>query len=312
MTEPIDYAIIGAGLSGLSLATQFKQQFPRLNVVIFEKSKGYGGRIATRRVGQAAFDHGAQFIRRSSDSAKWIDLWKSQNLIGPISSAPTDLFCAHSGMTKLAKFLASELDVSLEHKVTHLKEAKEGWEILCDQRGATFARNVVLTSPLPQSLEILKNSKISFTPQLEEIRYAKAIVILIQTKRDWGVSEVYSEGISDDIFSISNQHLKGTSPTPALTVVMSKTWSENHFNISDEEIKEKAIEVFTSQSPKTEIIDATVKKWRYAEPASGWISYFEEPAPKLFLAGDAFGGPSLLGALRSSEALFAHLTQTLR
>jgi predicted NAD/FAD-dependent oxidoreductase len=39
-------AIIGAGLTGLTIAQELNTH---LNVTIFEKSRGVGGRIATRR-----------------------------------------------------------------------------------------------------------------------------------------------------------------------------------------------------------------------------------------------------------------------
>ena len=42
-------AIIGAGISGLALANKLKNHF---EVVVFGKSRGYGGRVATRRSGE--------------------------------------------------------------------------------------------------------------------------------------------------------------------------------------------------------------------------------------------------------------------
>ena len=57
-------AIIGAGLSGLALANKLKNHF---EVVVFEKSRGYGGRVATRRSGEFIFDHGAQFFKAKTE-----------------------------------------------------------------------------------------------------------------------------------------------------------------------------------------------------------------------------------------------------
>ena len=47
-------AIIGAGISGLALANKLKNHF---EVVVFEKSRGYGGRVATRRSGAVSYTH---------------------------------------------------------------------------------------------------------------------------------------------------------------------------------------------------------------------------------------------------------------
>ena len=52
-------AIIGAGLSGLVLSNLLKAH---ADILVFEKSKGVGGRLATRRADPYAFDHGAQYF----------------------------------------------------------------------------------------------------------------------------------------------------------------------------------------------------------------------------------------------------------
>ena len=63
-------AIIGAGLSGMTLAHEL-QDFA--SVICFEKSRGVGGRMATRRAGSFEFDHGTQFFKaRHPDFKKWL------------------------------------------------------------------------------------------------------------------------------------------------------------------------------------------------------------------------------------------------
>lgn len=54
--------IVGAGLSGLLLARNLCHE-PTL---VLEKSNGVGGRMATRRNGDFAFDHGVQFYEKIS------------------------------------------------------------------------------------------------------------------------------------------------------------------------------------------------------------------------------------------------------
>ena len=55
-----DVAILGAGIAGLVAAGELVRAGRR--VVVLEKSRGIGGRMATRRIGAAVFDHGAQFF----------------------------------------------------------------------------------------------------------------------------------------------------------------------------------------------------------------------------------------------------------
>ena len=58
-------AIIGAGLSGLT-AAQFLKDFA--DITIFDKSRGTGGRMATRRAAPYSFDHGTQFFTAKSEA----------------------------------------------------------------------------------------------------------------------------------------------------------------------------------------------------------------------------------------------------
>ena len=78
MTVP-NIAIIGAGMAGLTLARRL-QTFAR--VTLFEKSRGVGGRMATRRVEHFNFDHGAQtFTARSSDFRRFLAPWIKQGVV---------------------------------------------------------------------------------------------------------------------------------------------------------------------------------------------------------------------------------------
>ena len=60
-------AVIGAGLSGLVAAGQLRKCS---DVEVFEKSRGFGGRMATRYGADFEFDHGAQFFTARSAAFK--------------------------------------------------------------------------------------------------------------------------------------------------------------------------------------------------------------------------------------------------
>ena len=60
-------AIIGAGISGITIAKNLKD-FAKVS--IFEKSQGVGGRMASHRSGTYEFDHGTQFFTAKSKHFK--------------------------------------------------------------------------------------------------------------------------------------------------------------------------------------------------------------------------------------------------
>ncbi len=59
-TLQADVIVIGAGLSGLLAAGKLNASGYR--VIVLDKGRGVGGRLATRRMDGAVFDHGAQYF----------------------------------------------------------------------------------------------------------------------------------------------------------------------------------------------------------------------------------------------------------
>ena len=57
---PQHFAVIGAGMAGITCARTLVQAGHR--VTVFEKSRGTSGRMATRDSAFGSFDHGAQYF----------------------------------------------------------------------------------------------------------------------------------------------------------------------------------------------------------------------------------------------------------
>ncbi len=58
--ESFDVAVVGAGMAGLSAARALAEAGRQ--VVVVDKGRGFGGRMATRRLGTAVFYNGAQYF----------------------------------------------------------------------------------------------------------------------------------------------------------------------------------------------------------------------------------------------------------
>jgi predicted NAD/FAD-dependent oxidoreductase len=76
-------AVIGSGLSGLSCERTLADH--GFTVTVFEKSRGVGGRMATRRAeDNLSFDHGAQyFTARDSRFKRYVDSWLHDAIVAP-------------------------------------------------------------------------------------------------------------------------------------------------------------------------------------------------------------------------------------
>ena len=164
-------AVIGAGIAGLSLARELADRF---EVVVFEKSRGFGGRMATRNAGQWQFDHGAQFFTAKSAEfgeflqpfieAGQVARWDAEfvefdrELIASRRSwaeGPAH-FVAVPGMNALGKRLAAGLDVRRETRIGGLRPNRGGW-LLLDASGQCRGEFdwVISAIPAAQARELL-------------------------------------------------------------------------------------------------------------------------------------------------------------
>ena len=78
----IDIVIVGAGLTGIMAARTLTDK--GYEVLLIDKGKSVGGRMATRRIGGGKVDHGAQFFTvRTERFQSEVDQWLSQGFIKP-------------------------------------------------------------------------------------------------------------------------------------------------------------------------------------------------------------------------------------
>ncbi len=163
-------AVIGAGLSGLVVAHGLRD---RAEVVVFEKSRGPGGRMATRYAGDYAFDHGAQFFTARTAAfraflqpliaagvvkswpARFVELDRDRVTAMRDWSDEQPHFVGTPGMNSIGKHLAASLSVATDTRVTRVERSRKGW-LLTDAEGRDLGRFdwLVMTMPAPQTADL--------------------------------------------------------------------------------------------------------------------------------------------------------------
>lgn len=145
-----DIAVIGAGMAGLTCARQLQQAGDR--VVILEKSRGVGGRIATRRLHETLADHGTCYLTPKGQAFRallerlieagvvqsWTDTVHELSPDGTLSESPATerypRYVAPAGMTAITKSLATDLDIRFSHLVQSLTLVDNAYWKLAIQR----------------------------------------------------------------------------------------------------------------------------------------------------------------------------------
>jgi len=299
--------IIGAGISGLWLGYQLKNAGHDISII--EKSRGVGGRIATKRIGTEKFDHGAQFYTDDIEMKDLHKIWSDASLSLPWFAKKNKMrFTVAGGMTLLAKELQKNLNIQLNQRLTKIVKSKSQLVLELDSGEGLTTDQLILTSPLPQSLDLLNSSGIDYPTDLKQIQYEKALVFLVEkvnTKSEIMKDTAYLEPEeSGDIFSIADQQKKQNCTECSWTITMNGVFSETHFEQSDEAIIEAGVTTIKKQLADFSFQNIVLKKWRYSHPKTKYHSPFLKLTdPPIYLAGDAFGGPSITGAARSANAL---------
>jgi renalase len=159
-------AIIGAGISGLTLAEQLKEH---AELVLYEKARGVGGRMSTRYAEPFYFDHGTQFFTaRTPEFQAFLEPFLARGIVaewrGDIvqlhaGKAPTmrtwnaPHYVASPSMNALCKTMAEDCNVRLSTEVAPLKERRTNGWVISDKGGQTLGEYdwVISTAPPAQT-----------------------------------------------------------------------------------------------------------------------------------------------------------------
>ncbi len=318
--------VVGAGAAGLTAARNLAAS---CDVVVVDKGRGVGGRLATRRIGDATFDHGAQFITtHTPEFAEIVAGWERagvarpwfQGRIGPHGLIDPDGHTRFRGvatMNAIAKHLAEGLDVRVSSRVVALAPSGSGWRLRLDDATELTADAVVLTAPVPQALALLAAGHVDVSAgdarALQAIRYEPCLAVLasLDGASGLGVPGAVSRS-GGPIDWMADNSRKGVSTVPAVTIHASAEFSRAHMESSDDLV---IAELLRPAGLRAQPIDGQVQvqRWRFARPTTihpQRCLVVDGVAPLVF-AGDAFGGAKVEGAVLSGTAAYEAVASLL-
>lgn len=187
----LSVAVIGAGMSGVTCARTLAQA--GYSVTLFDKSRGVGGRMSTRRTAFGDFDHGAQYFtvrdprftqaiatapaaakRWSANTVRVLD--DTGHVLAATGKSTDSHWVGTPGMNGLLKAWAKPLGdgsitgahVHLESRITHLAKQDGQWALTMavtdgehtSTEQASGFDQVVLAIPSDQALALLQHSKL--------------------------------------------------------------------------------------------------------------------------------------------------------
>ena len=309
----MDLLVIGAGMAGLRTATLRAAAGDR--VLVVDKGRRHGGRMATRRVDDATFDTGALDIAaHGAGLLAALATWERQGTTARVDSSTDDVATsrwrghptARSLPTALAE--ASGAEVRLATTVTSLAVVEGRWHVTL-RSGETdmveTADALVLTAPAPQMLALLTAGEGLASPSTLEriaaVRYEPSLVALARpadrTLGPEAVPDVARDTLPaprpDGGVSLGHVHrndLTGASGVVALTLRATAASSAAPLDGDrDAAARELALQASATLGIELEVVH--VHGWRYAQVVEGValpaLRDDTSGAP-LVLAGDLF------------------------
>lgn len=308
--------VIGAGLSGLMAARTLVER--GLDVTTIDKGRSPGGRMATRRIGDATLDHGAQFFTvREPHFHGIVEEWVRHGIVrewcrGFDGHDGRPRYVGSTAMTDIPKYLAHGLSVrydSLAFSVTRGTTTK--WSVQLDTGEHIPADAVITTCPTPQSYSLTITTDLAIPEDFIAIDYDRTICLLAVLDRPitLGTHGALQNPCPSVSFAADNR-AKGISSIPALTMHADATWSMDHWERPADELESLLVELAAPILGDAKILESNVKKWRFATPRT------IHPHRCLVLddvvfAGDAFGGPRVEGAVLSGVAAADAVSESL-
>jgi renalase len=298
----IRVAIVGAGLAGLTAARRLADA--GCDVVVFEKSRGLGGRLATRRTDFGPIDHGAPGVPTALGLATGGAFWPDGRDDGRGVGVP--------GMSALASALATGIDVRNGVSVAALCEQSGGWR-LTDSDGSDFGpfNAVILAVPSPQA-EILLAPFPEMTADLATAEMLPIWTLLLGFNVPTGLPQTIQELGAPLEMAIPMLAKPGQTGAERWTVHARPEWSSTHVEIEKREAAEILLTAF-KEAVKLAAQPAyiAVHRWRYARVGRPLGRPFLETADATLLAGGDWAlGPLATDAVSSGEAMAARILKT--
>ncbi len=303
----IKIAIIGSGISGLSLACKLNNKY---SLTIFEKSRTVSGRLATKKVQNYYFDHGAQYF--TAKNKDFIDFLKPliedeiikpwdarfSEFIGPnpIRSVKWDKNYPHyvgvPNMNSIGKYIARNFEIRLNTKVNKVifNDKKKNWHIL-DEKNISQGQFewIVFTQPPLQTLDIIAND-FKFLNNIKNTEMLPCYSLMLGYKEkinlDFDAALVREADISW-ISINSSKPLKNDKFS--LVIHSTNKWAKDNIEKNNQEVDEYLFEQ-TSKIINRDLSNTTVRKihkWRFANIVQqSKIEPFVDYDKKIAVCGD--------------------------
>ena len=331
-----DIAIIGAGLTGMTAAEMLTEN--GYGCEIFEKSRGLGGRMSTKRKNWGWLDLGAQyFTARNSGFKTTVQKWIERGVVEPwratmltydgnrLMSSPDDTV-RYVGTPKINAMFEKwktdpEYNVIKETKIISIKPRQKNY-LLIDDKGAEYGpfSAVISTLPYDQATEV-------FNEQIKRDEFSSAYrmaptwavgfqfeqPVEVKTYTDIGGIFVKQSKLSWISHNSSKPGRRQHEANDTWILHFNANWSAKYITASESWINTQAIEEFEKilGQKAMNVSNQITHRWKYARNAEKNIpenpGFLTTEYSNCYVAGDWTLGGRIENAFLSGRAIARQL-----
>jgi len=310
-------AIIGAGLAGAILSSRLTEA--GLNVTVFEKSRGTGGRLASARLDDLSADLGAPSIDAYAEPFKcWLALQQQQGRVQelqprtvdfsgkPVESQP--VWLGKGRNSSLTRELIGAAKLITQTRIGVIWPDREG-VLLRDEAGASlgYFDAAICTAPAPQAVALLEAVP-RFAALADEAvtdpSWVYAAVLEQLPQRLVGV-DLVETGHPQIARIIVDSNKPGRSGL-VIKVEMGRDWSEANRDVPADRVKAQLVNILESWLQESLLVKTErIHRWLYNcshQPSPGAPSLWDSDT-HIGACGAWVSGAGLQGSFLSAQHL---------
>jgi predicted NAD/FAD-dependent oxidoreductase len=320
--KSVSVAIVGGGIAGLACAGALSRGGYR--VTVFDKSRGVGGRMSTRRGDGWQCDHGVPyFLARDSEFVSEVARWMAAGAVAPwharvvsmapdvppMAAPPMTRYVGVPTMTMPARLLSMGAKTVTATTVDALFREAGSWQLSSAEGGLIGDQFdiVVVGVPSPQAVPLLEGTASDFALAASRARMRPIWVVMAQCETNADLSFDAAVVNGAPLAWIANDTSKpGRTGYCTWALHASSAWTDAHLEDAPEDVARTLVAAFRELGGPA-VRAATAHRWRYAEPlepkgddAPGYMWRMQDG---IGICGDWLAGGGVEGAWLSGNRL---------